>query len=267
MATQVREIIHIDEDRCDGCGQCILSCAEGALQIIDGKAKLVSDNLCDGFGNCLGTCPQDAITIVRRKAERFDETAVRAHLTSTRREETPEASPRPASPIPVAAHVSSPGPRHHTGGCPGSAMRMFDAPGAPEVGQEKTTAETAASALTQWPVQLMLVPPTAPFLKGREILLAADCCPFAYADFHPRLLSGKALLVGCPKLDDLAHYRRKLEDIFRHSGCSGVTVVIMEVPCCAGLTAVAREAAQAAGRDIPVKEIIIGIQGTILRES
>ena len=144
-------------------------------------------------------------------------------------------------------------------------MRSFDA--SPEV--ESDTSEITGeikSTLTQWPVQLMLVPPTAPFLKGREILLAADCCPFAYADFHRKHLKGKALLVGCPKLDDLNHYRQKLEETFRDSGCTGVTVMIMEVPCCGGLDIVAREALKASGRDIPLKEIVIGIRGEVLQE-
>jgi Fe-S-cluster-containing hydrogenase component 2 len=252
MAKRMREIIQIDEELCNGCGDCILGCAEGALQIINGKAKLVSDNLCDGFGNCVGTCPQNAITIIRREADDFSEAAVEERL---------DAVP-PVSPV---VHHAPALPQAHAGGCPGSAMRMFDVP-AVNAGQAENVGEVS-SQLSQWPVQLMLVPPTAPFLKGRDILLAADCCPFAFADFHHRFLSGKALLVGCPKLDDLNHYRHKLEDIFRDSGCTGVTVMMMEVPCCGGLKMIAQQALQASGRDIPLKEVIVGVRGNILRES
>jgi len=272
MSQTVREIIKIDEDLCDGCGQCILSCAEGALQIIDGKAKLVSETLCDGFGNCVGTCPQDAIKIIKREAEDFDEAAVQEHL-KTFKPEIPASAQAANAPkesqtiatIPMASNNPSPAHHHHahSGGCPGSAMRMFES--APETDDADAPGEIR-STLVQWPVQLMLVPPTAPFLRGRELLLAADCCPFAYADFHRKYLKGKSLLVGCPKLDDLDHYRQKLEEVFRHSGCTGVTVMIMEVPCCGGMNLIARQALQASGVDIPFKEVVIGIRGEVLRE-
>jgi len=258
----LREIVKIDKNLCDGCGDCILSCAEGALQIIDGKAKLVSDTLCDGFGACLGSCPQDAITIIKREADEFDEDAVEEHLERNEPQKATEAGEKAKSPEPV--EFIQPGSR--SGGCPGSAMRMF--PSADESVEETESAKGEISShLTQWPVQLMLVPPTAPFLKGREILLAADCCPFAYADFHRKFLKGRALLVACPKLDDLDFYRRKLEDIFRDSGCTGVTVMMMEVPCCGGLRHAAEQALRASGRDIPMNEIIIGVPGNILHDA
>lgn len=267
----VREIIRIDENLCDGCGDCILSCAEGALQIIDGKARLVSDMLCDGFGNCLGACPRDAITIIKREAEDFDESAIKRHgnderpsFSSSGPGDSPAVRPAPMS-VPSPVTMVSPA-RHMSGGCPGSAMRMFPAEDESS-SAEKRPACPAPSQLTQWPVQLMLVPPTAPFLKGREILLAADCCPFAFADFHGTFLKGKALLVGCPKLDDLNYYREKLEEIFRESGCTGVTVMMMEVPCCGGLRWATEQALQTSGKSLPLKEIIIGVRGTILRES
>jgi NAD-dependent dihydropyrimidine dehydrogenase PreA subunit len=272
MTKKMREIITIDEDLCDGCGQCIVDCEEGALQIIDGKAKLVKESLCDGFGNCVGGCPQDAITIIKREADDFDEAEVEEHLKtfkpnipSPSTDAAPHTAPQPATPLPTTIQATAPSPHHHGGGCPGSAMRSFDTSPRVESDASETTGEIK-STLTQWPVQLMLVPPTAPFLKGREILLAADCCPFAYADFHRKHLKGKALLVGCPKLDDLNHYRQKLEDTFRDSGCTGVTVMIMEVPCCGGLNMVAREALKASGANIPLKEIVIGIRGEVLQE-
>ena len=264
MARAVRDIVHIDEELCDGCGDCVPSCAEGAIRIIDGKARLVAENLCDGFGNCLGVCPRGAIRIEKRAADDYDESAVDGHLTGTGGEshapQPPAIPSSPKRPLPLAATTPI-----HSGGCPGSALRMFASPAVESENQD--TAETVSSTLSQWPVQLMLVPPTAPFLKGREILLAADCCPFAFGDFHRRFLKGKALLIGCPKLDDLAHYRQKLEACFRQSGCSGVTVMIMEVPCCGGLKAAAVEAYRAAGADFPLKEVVIGIRGEVLSES
>lgn len=265
MNKSVREIVEIDEDLCDGCGLCIPSCAEGAIQIVDGKARLVSENLCDGFGNCLGTCPQDAIMIIEREADEFDERAVEEHLGVM--EEKADRKPEKPEPLPLASSPGGSGQSGHNhafSGCPGSAMRMFEDRSAGEGPGERTA---TPSNLTQWPVQLMLVPPTAPFLRDREILLAADCCPFAYPDFHQKFLKGRALLVGCPKLDDLNHYRDKLEVIFRESGCSGVSVLVMEVPCCTGLEIVAREALLASGRDIPMNKTVIGIRGDILMET
>ncbi len=266
----IREIIRIDEDLCDGCGECILSCAEGALQIINGKARLVSETLCDGFGNCLGSCPQDAITIIEREADDFDESAIKRHRDGGRKASTADAAQNAPAVQPLPGSNPSPvtmlSPKYHTtGGCPGSAMRMFPA-GDNTPAKEQTT-RPVPSQLTQWPVQLRLVPPTAPSLKGREILLAADCCPFAYADFHRDFLTGKTLLVGCPKLDDLHLYREKLEEIFRDSGCTGVTVMMMEVPCCGGLRWAAQQAMEASGKNLPLREVIVGIRGDILRDS
>jgi NAD-dependent dihydropyrimidine dehydrogenase PreA subunit len=276
MTSKTREIVLIDEDLCDGCGECIMSCAEGALQIIDGKAKLVSDNLCDGFGNCLGTCPQDAITIIKRDADEFDEEAVRVHLENQEISREPagqsEAIPQPqaVAACPGSAVKSFAQPvqqldKPAMSGCPGSAMRSF-APIENSGDQASNSTFAPQSKLTQWPVQLMLVPPTAPFLNGRELLLAADCCPFAFADFHNGYLKDKSLLIACPKLDNLQFYREKLEEVFRNSGCTAVSVMIMEVPCCGGLSAVTREALKASGRDIPLKEIVVGIRGEILDE-
>lgn len=265
MTKLVREIVEIDEELCDGCGLCVPSCAEGAIQIIDGKAKLVSENLCDGFGNCLGTCPQDAIKITRREADEYDEEAVEQHLKSSDERESVEF--RLSQPLPSITESQPnfiPSRKPAFGGCPGSAVKMFDDQLAKPEPEKKSV---TPSALTQWPVQLMLVPPTAPFLKGREVLLAADCGPFAFADFHQKFIRGRALLVGCPKLDDLRYYREKLEVIFRDSGCTGVTVLVMEVPCCTGLEIVAREALAASGRNIPMKKIVIGIRGEVQEET
>ncbi|MEE9442598.1 MAG: 4Fe-4S binding protein [candidate division Zixibacteria bacterium] len=276
MTSGKREIVQIDESLCDGCGECILSCAEGAIQIIDGTAKLVSDNLCDGFGACLGSCPQDAITIITREAEEFDEEVVKVHLEkqeiSRKPVEQSEVIPQPqvvaACPGSAIQSFSQPAQQINKpamSGCPGSAMRSF-VPEENRRDQASDSAPAPQSRLTQWPIQLMLVPPTAPFLNGRELLLAADCCPFAFADFHNSYLKDKSLLIACPKLDNLQFYREKMEEIFRHSGCTAVSVMIMEVPCCGGLSMITCEALKASRRDIPLKEIVVGIRGDILSE-
>lgn len=259
----VRDIVRIDEDLCDGCGECIISCAEGAIKIIDGKARLTAESRCDGFGACLGVCPRGAITVEKRAADAFNEASTEKPAGTAAIDADSAASPVP---LPTASSKGLIREKGHPGGCPGSAIRMF-APSGNETATAPAQSGANLSTLTQWPVQLMLVPPTAPFLKGREILLAADCCAFAYGDFHRRFLAGKALLVGCPKFDDLAHYRLKLEAIFRDSGCTGATVMIMEVPCCGSLRAVAVEAYRAAGSGFPMREVVIGIRGDILRQS
>lgn len=267
MGRTLREIVIIDENLCDGCGDCILTCDEGAIQIIDGIAKLVSENLCDGFGNCLGSCPQDAITIEKQEVDDFDETAVEKHLAALNAENqaSSEKAPVESKAAPTAAFAQVQSPAGAGGGCPGSAMRHFNAP--PVEKADTAGSGELPSTLGHWPVQLMLVPPTAPFLKGKELLLTADCCPFAYADFHRRYLAGKSLLIGCPKLDDLSFYQEKLTSVFRDSGCTGVTVMIMEVPCCGGLKSAAIEALKESGADIPMTEIVVGVQGDILRET
>ncbi|MFC1869919.1 ATP-binding protein [Chloroflexota bacterium] len=244
MTTKViRKIVHIDEEKCDGCGTCVPACAEGALQIIDGKARLVSEIYCDGLGACLGECPQGAITVEERESEAFDEEAVKQHM---------EAAPPVAEPLPC--------------GCPGTAMRQF----ATQAQSETATPAAAAplrSALCHWPVQLSLVPPIAPFLKDADLLLTADCVPFACAGFHRDLLKDHALVVACPKLDDFQAHQQKLNDILRHSGVKSLTVVHMEVPCCAGLVHMAREAIRLSGKEIPFREITIGVRGDIIAEN
>ncbi len=242
----IREIVKIDEDKCNGCGDCVPGCAEGAIQIIDGKAKLISDNLCDGLGACLGHCPMDAITIEKRAADEFDEEAVEQHLGKSH--------------APAAAHGQGGCPSAQIqsfGGCPSAKLMNFDSkpePAAEEIGSRQ-------SQLRQWPVQMTLVPPTAPFLNDADLLLAADCTPFAYADFHKDLLKDKALLIGCPKLDDGQAYLQKLTAMLKQNTIRRLTVVHMEVPCCSGLVAIARQALAASGKDIPFEMICIGIKG------
>jgi Fe-S-cluster-containing hydrogenase component 2 len=233
----VREIVKIDEEKCNGCGLCVPACAEGAIQIIDGKARLVADNLCDGLGACLGHCPQDAITIERRSAEQFDEEQVAAHLKTN----------------------DAPAPRAHNvhGGCPSTRMHRLE----PAAAAQEDSGGSRQSRLGHWPVQLQLVPPTAPFLAGADLLLAADCAPFAYADFHRDILKGKTLLIGCPKLDDGQANLNRLTAIVQQNNIRRLTVVRMEVPCCAGLVSLAQQAVAASGKDIPVETITIGIRG------
>ena len=259
-----RQIVHIDEDKCNGCGLCVPGCAEGAIQIINGKAKLVADNLCDGLGACLGDCPLGAITIIEREADDFDEVAVEQHLKET-------------DPVKAAVHAGHGHAPAHGGGCPSAQVRSFAKPAAPAHGggcpgsrvesvPEKTDqGETVSrpSQLRQWPILLHLVPPQAPFLQQCDLLLAADCTSFAYADFHDRLLKGKTLLVGCPKFDNAQAYVEKLTAILQQNEIKSLTVARMEVPCCSGMTQIAQMAVQSSGKAVEIKEVIIGLQGDI----
>ena len=246
MAT--RKIVKIDEEKCTGCALCIPNCAEGALQIVDGKAKLVTDKFCDGLGACLGHCPEDAITVIEREAEDFDEKAVEVHLHK-QKEVEPQPEPKPQ---PVFT------------GCPSSRAMQFKVP---EARVESASAAPTVSQLTQWPVQLKLVPINAPYFQDADLLIAADCVPFAYPDFHRDFLKGKALVVGCPKLDDIQFYKEKLTEIFKTNSIKSVTVPYMEVPCCFGLVKVTEDAIAASGKNIHFKKIKIGIRGDIKPEA
>jgi Pyruvate/2-oxoacid:ferredoxin oxidoreductase delta subunit len=244
MAT--RKIIRIDEERCNGCGLCIPNCAEGALRIIDGKAKLISDKFCDGLGACLGHCPEDAITVIEREAEEFDEKAVE-QLLSKRPESEPQPKPQPAFT-----------------GCPSSRAMHF------KVVEPKTETgphQPSVSMLSQWPVQLRLVPVRAPYFEDSDLLVAADCVPFAYPNFHHDFLKGKAVVVGCPKLDDIGFYTEKLTEIFKANSIRSITVPFMEVPCCFGLVRAVEEALKASGKEIPLKKVKIGLRGDVKPET
>lgn len=252
----LRNIIRIDEERCDGCGECVPSCAEGALQVIDGKARLVSDVLCDGLGACLGECPTGALQVIQREATDFDELAVSARLEAV--------SAR--VPLSGLTHRQAPGAPAH--GCPSATVRMFPlvetGPGRPA---NPFSASAAGSKLRQWPVQLHLVPPTAPFFQGRHVLLAADCVPVAVGDFHAAFLDGRGLAIACPKLDQhLEIYVQKLAAMIDHAGILSLTVAIMEVPCCGGLLRLAEQALATAARTVPLRHVTIGIHGDILAD-
>ncbi len=235
----VRRIVKIDEEKCDGCGICVDSCHEGAFQIIDGKARLVSESYCDGLGDCLAPCPQDAISIEVREADEYDEEAVKERMVKMKPFEPPQS------------------------GCPGS-MAMSLREGEERTEQNDHGRETA-SELSNWPVQITLVPVNAPYLDGADLVIAADCTAFASPDFHRRFLSGgRIALVGCPKLDNANFYMAKLTDIFRERDIKSVNVVYMEVPCCGGLVRLVHKALMDSGRQIPITLTKLGIRGKVI---
>jgi Fe-S-cluster-containing hydrogenase component 2 len=242
VKTIQRKIIEIDEQLCDGCGLCVPSCAEGAIQITDGKARLVAEKYCDGLGACLGECPTGALRVVEREAEEFDEAAVEAHLKAAEKE-----SGKP---------VELPG-------CPSSRIQTFIP--TDRVRSERESEPEFESRLTHWPVQIRLIPPNAPFLKGADLLVAADCTAFSYANFHGDFLADKVVMVGCPKFDDVNGYLQKCKEIFRIAGIRSVTLVTMEVPCCAGLPVIVKRAMAEAGVDIPTEEIVLSTRGEVLQ--
>jgi ferredoxin len=229
-----RNIIEIDEAKCNGCGDCVTSCAESALQIINGKAKLVKDIYCDGLGACIGTCPTGALTITQRDAEAFDEQAVHRHVHAPKKKETPC-------------------------GCPGSAVMEFGC----QTTNSGKKVSTEQSELTNWPVQLMLVPVNAPYFNNADLLIAADCTAFSVAGFHSTFIQGKKLIIACPKLDDADHYVEKLTEIFGKNEIKSVSVARMEVPCCGGLTQLVQKAIKQSGKNVPYNETIIGIKGDV----
>ncbi|HEX9896712.1 MAG TPA: 4Fe-4S binding protein [Dehalococcoidales bacterium] len=233
----VRKIVKIDEEKCNGCGACVPRCAEGALKIIDGKARLVSEVYCDGLGACLGECPMGAIIIEERVAKEFDEEAVERHL-----------------------HEEDQGEETLVCGCPSAQVQEL---GGHIAGLYEQTVHQP-STLRHWPVQLTLVPVKAPFLHEADVLLTAHCVAFAYGGFHHDFLKDHALLIACPKLDDIEAHLGKLTQLVAHSGLKSLTVLHMEVPCCSGLVYLAKKAIEASGRKVPLKEITIGVCGDII---
>ena len=287
MVKADRKIIHIDEDKCNGCGLCVPNCAEGALQIIDGKAKLVSDVYCDGLGACLGPCPMGALSIITREAVEFDQEAADIHVAKMKAKEkaqiTPETKP--------GAHAHSQAHNHAGGGCPGSMARSLrtsepkreeeaehvasslgcGCPGsmARSIRPSESTkpaetdhAATEKSELMNWPVQLMLVPPTAPYFKNADLLVAADCAAFADGGFHRRFLKDRPLVIACPKLDDPEPRIAKLTAIITAAKPRSITVARMEVPCCGGLVSIVKEAIHRSGMDVPMQVEVIGTDGS-----
>lgn len=259
MAT--RKIVNIDEDLCNGCGLCVPSCAEGAIQIIDGKARLVADNLCDGLGACLGDCPMNAITIEEREAREFDEAAVETHLSKAAGMEA--AARIPTTHLNLRPHGHGIGTGGHAGGCPGARVLQFDRPAQ----ENQALSSPRASALRQWPVQLHLIPPTAPYFQKAHVVLAADCVAFAMGGFHEQYLDGRSLAIACPKLDQGQEvYLDKLVAMIDNAKIETMTVMIMEVPCCSGLLKLAQAAAAKASRKVPLKLVRVSLQGEVLDE-
>jgi NAD-dependent dihydropyrimidine dehydrogenase PreA subunit len=238
-----RQIIKIDQEKCDGCGLCVPSCAEGAIVIVDGKAQLLAEKYCDGLGACLKECPVGALIIEEREAEEFVGPAPGA---------PGEAGPH----APAAPADAPPAPAGFV--CPGSGMRQFEAAGEPAAG---------ASALTHWPVKLRLVAAKAPFLKDAELLVAADCAAFAAGDFHARYLAGRAVVCGCPKFEDLEEAAAKLTAILKENDIRDITIVNMEVPCCQGLVEAVRRALTASGKKLPVTICTLGPQGRVVQQA
>lgn len=312
MAT--RTIIQIDEDLCNGCGLCANGCPEGALRIIDGKARMVGDSLCDGLGACIGDCPLGAITQIEREAEEYDEEKViqniipkgpktiLAHLdhlyshgqdtwyhqavdslkakgmapaeselphikAAAANKATAHNSAPAASYSHTAAKINIPAPLSGcaSGACPGSAERAFNAIATPAPQQSPSSGGGMRSTLEQWPVQLHLINPRAPYFRGADLLIAADCTAFACGAFHQTLLRGRRLVIACPKLDSGREiYIDKLRALINDSGIASITLAIMEVPCCGGLRGMLNEALNGATRQVPVETVIVGIEGGTL---
>lgn len=291
----VRRVIHIDQEKCNGCGICANACHEGAIGIVDGKAQLLRDDYCDGLGDCLPTCPTGAITFVEREAAAYDEAAVKAHMERRKQEQAAtQASDTHSSAVQEeSASTGCPGSRARqivheetpafTGcpgsrarqivheetpaftGCPGSRSQQIDhAEEAAEAAQNEAAAPfSMQSQLTNWPVQIKLAPVRAPYFNHARLLIAADCTAYAYANFHQEFLKGKVALIGCPKLDDV-DYSEKLTEIIRNNDIQSVTIVRMEVPCCGGLEFAAKTALQQSGKFIPWQVVTISTDGRIL---
>jgi Pyruvate/2-oxoacid:ferredoxin oxidoreductase delta subunit len=259
MAT--RKIIKIDEEKCTGCGLCVPNCAEGALQIVDGKVKLVRDIYCDGLGACLGHCPEDALTVEEREAPEFDVEAVEQYLEQKKAESRPRVEPlSPGHPFPGPMGC----PSSSQVGCPSSRPMQFKSA---ESGVESHAGTRSTSALSHWPVQLKLVPVNAPYFQNADLLIVADCVPFAYPNFHQDFLKGKAVVVGCPKLDDIEYYKDKLTEIFKTNSIKSITLPYMEVPCCLGLVKATEDALRASGKNIPMNKVKVSIRGEIQGEA
>lgn len=278
-----RDMIEIDEEKCNGCGDCVSACAEGALQIVNGKARLVRDDYCDGLGACLGECPTGALKIVKREAAPFDAAAVAAHTGQTHTEGE-HVNAQHGHPHPGPAHAGeadAPGataganaktdldPAPLPCGCPGTMQKEFTrkSPQTATPGQPSATGSDLPSALTHWPIQLKLANPEAPHFRNADLLIAADCVAASTGIFHTKLLPGKRLVMACPKLDNPEGYVEKLAALLAPGHAVSVTLARMEVPCCGGLVQLVKEARKRVGRMIPIREIVIGLQGDILRET
>lgn len=244
-----RKIIHIDEERCDGCGQCVPSCAEGAIRILDGKARIMAEKYCDGLGACLGECPNDALTIVEREADEFDEEAVEEMLKG--KEDEQEG-------LPAGLMMAGTG-------CPSSQVQSFGSRAGGPAAFQPSPEVGGDSALSHWPVQIKLVPPTAPFLKQADLLIVADCVPVAFPTLHKDFLPGRVVMMGCPKFDNVQEYVQKFVDIFKTADLKSITVLDMEVPCCSALPAIVMKALSLSKTNIPIERVTITTRGSVLK--
>jgi len=263
----LRKIIKIDEELCNGCGLCVPDCAEGSLQIIDGKARLVADNLCDGLGACLGSCPTGALQIIEREAEDFNEEAVHTFLADKKKAGTIQAT------APTAVKPS---------GCPSARLQSFTPPTACQTANKPSLAVAApaipgshgirpslavtggTSALSHWPVQIRLVPPSAPFLQNADLLVAADCTAVSAPNFQTDFLTGKVVMMGCPKFDDAKSYVQRFAEIIATCKLNSLTILIMEVPCCSSMVGIIRQAIEQAGKTVPVEQITLSTRGEVI---
>lgn len=246
----IRKIIEIDEELCDGCGLCVPDCAEGSLIIVDGKAKLVEDKLCDGLGACLGACPTGALKIIEREADDFDEEAVEEYLQKLKEEK------QEPSPLPQKAEC----------GCPSAKIQTFS----PQNSLQKAISSSPASGtstLSHWPVQIRLIPATAPFLKGSDIAVVADCTAVTAPGFQERYLQDKVVMMGCPKFDDAESYIQKFREILLTADIQSITILIMEVPCCSAMNTIIKEAIEKSGVQVKVEEITISTRGEELQKT
>lgn len=244
-----RRIIEINEKLCNGCGQCVLACAEGAIELINGKARLVAENYCDGLAACVGECPEGALKIVEREAEDFDINAVEDYLKSKKI---------------VKTSTSGDNIKVQPNGCSSTGVQIFSSPC--EVINKPSLLTNSVSSLMHWPVQIKLVPPNAAFLKDSELLIAADCTPIAYPAFHNDFLKGKVVLIGCPKFDDTEEYLAKFTEIFKNTDIKNLTILIMEVPCCSKLPAIISQAVTASGKTISAEVVVVSIKGEVLKK-
>ncbi|MCI5222010.1 MAG: 4Fe-4S ferredoxin [Candidatus Electrothrix sp. AR4] len=242
---KMRKIIEINEELCTGCGECVPDCAEGSLQIIDGKARLVEDKLCDGLGACLGSCPTGALTIIEREADEFDEEAVEQFLANQKQKQAQTS-------VPIS------------GGCPSAQLKTMQPINPSQATNEPTS--QVGSALTHWPVQIRLIPPSAPFLENCDLLIAADCTAVTYGNLQQNFIQGRTVMMGCPKFDDQQLYVDRFTELFKTRKLNSVTILIMEVPCCSAMLQIARKAYDDAETTVPVRQVVVSTQGKIIDE-
>jgi NAD-dependent dihydropyrimidine dehydrogenase PreA subunit len=253
-----RKIIEIDEDLCTGCGNCVITCAEGALEIIDGKAKVVNDVFCDGLGACIGDCPEGALKIIEREAVEFSEEAVEKRLEDLKHKEEEQFD------IKEIEHITIKEPGNVSCNCPGSHTQSFVEC---DDGEEQALTGEIKSELRQWPIQMHLISPTAPYFQGADVLLSADCVAHSLGGYHPKYLKGKAVGIACPKLDQgQENYIEKIRSWIDDAKINTLTVITMQVPCCSGLVYLAKQGAAKATRKVPIKSIVVSLQGEILHE-